>query len=74
MAKKAAKAAPKAASKVEPLFVKSKVREYIKGKDLNTASAVLDGEALNNIIIAMLDKAVNRAQGNGRKTVKERDL
>ena len=74
MAKKAAKAAPKAGSKVEPLFVKSKVREYIKGKDLNTASAVLDGEALNKIIIAMLDKAVNRAQANGRKTVKERDL
>lgn len=74
MAKKAAKEAPKAASKVEPLFVKSKVREYIKGKDLNTASAVLDGEALNKIITAMLDKAVNRAQANGRKTVKERDL
>ena len=69
MAKKA-----KAANKVEPLFVKSKVREYIKGKDLNTASAVLDGEALNKIITSMLDKAVNRAKGNGRKTVKERDL
>jgi histone H3/H4 len=69
MAKKATKGA-----KVEPLFVKSKVREYIKGKDLNTASAVLDGEALNNIIINMLDKAVNRAKSNGRKTVKERDL
>ena len=70
MAKKAAKAA----TKVEPLFVKSKVREYIKGKNLNTASAVLDGEALNKIIIDMLDKAVARAQANGRKTVKERDL
>jgi len=69
-----AKKATKAAAKVEPLFVKSKVREYIKGKDLNTASAVLDGEALNSIIISMLDKAVNRAKGNGRKTVKERDL
>lgn len=74
MAKKAAKKAPKEASKVEPLFVKSKVREYIKGKDLNTASAILDGEALNNIITGMLDKAVNRAKANGRKTVKERDL
>lgn len=74
MAKKAAKAAPIVASKVEPLFVKSKVREYIKGKELNTASAVLDGEALNKIIIEMLDKAVKRAQDNGRKTVKERDL
>ena len=64
----------KKAAKVEPLFVKSKVREYIKGKGLNTASAVLDGEELNKIIIGMLDKAVARAKGNGRKTVKERDL
>lgn len=61
-------------AKVETLFVKSKVREYIKGKGLNTASAVLDGDAFNGIIIEMLDKAVARAKANGRKTVKERDL
>ncbi|MFX0030993.1 MAG: hypothetical protein ACFE8B_17395 [Candidatus Hermodarchaeota archaeon] len=64
----------KKAAKVEPLFVKSKVREYIKGKECNTSSGVLDGEALNNIIMGMLDKAVKRAQGNNRKTVKARDL
>lgn len=64
----------KKATKVEPLFVKSKVREYIKGKGCNTSSAVLDGEALNKIIMGMLDKAVNRAKGNNRKTVKARDL
>ncbi len=58
----------------EPLFVKSKVREYIKGKDCNTASAVLDGDALNNIIIELLDKAIGRAKGNKRKTVQERDM
>ncbi|MFW9866620.1 MAG: hypothetical protein ACFFEN_11035 [Candidatus Thorarchaeota archaeon] len=56
------------------MFVKSKVREYIKGKGCNTSSAVLDGEALNKIIMGMLDKAVNRAKGNNRKTVKARDL
>ncbi|MHA1195857.1 MAG: DUF1931 domain-containing protein [Promethearchaeota archaeon] len=61
-------------AKVEPLFVKSKVREYIKSKGLNTASAVLDGDTLNNIIIEMLDKAVERAKANNRKTVKARDL
>ncbi|MHA1336611.1 MAG: histone-like protein [Promethearchaeota archaeon] len=61
-------------AKVEPLFVKSKVREYIKSKGLNTASAVLDGDALNKIIIEMLDKAVERAKANNRKTVKARDL
>ncbi|MHA1932194.1 MAG: hypothetical protein ACW96X_06615 [Promethearchaeota archaeon] len=64
----------KKAGKVEPLFVKSKVREYIKGNDCNTSSAVLDGEDLNKIIMSMLDKAVGRAKGNNRKTVKARDL
>jgi len=58
----------------EPLYVKSKVREYIKGKGCNTSSGVLDGDALNNIIMGLLDKAVRRAKGNNRKTVKARDL
>ncbi|MFX1344300.1 MAG: hypothetical protein ACFFAI_04280 [Promethearchaeota archaeon] len=58
----------------EPLYVKSKVREYIKGKGCNTSSGVLDGDALNNIIMGLLDKAVTRAKGNNRKTVKARDL
>jgi len=69
MAKKAASAA-----KTEPLFVKSKVREYIKAKGCNTSSGVLDGDAFNGIIMGMLDKAVHRAQANNRKTVKARDL
>ncbi|MFW9876978.1 MAG: hypothetical protein ACFFG0_28115 [Candidatus Thorarchaeota archaeon] len=59
---------------VEPLYVKSKVREYIKGKECNTSSGVLDGDVLNNIIMGLLDKAVARAKGNNRKTVKARDL
>jgi len=58
----------------EPLYVKSKVREYIKGKGCNTSSGVLDGDALNSIIMGLLDKAVARAKGNNRKTVKARDL
>jgi histone H3/H4 len=61
-------------AKTEPLFVKSKVREFIKGKGCNTSSGVLDGDALNNIIMGMLDKAIKRAKGNNRKTVKARDL
>ena len=60
--------------KSEPLFVKSKVREYIKGKDCNTSSAILDGDALNNIIIEILDKAIGRTKANNRKTVSERDI
>ena len=58
----------------EPLFVKSKVREFIKAKGCNTSSAVLDGDDLNAIIMKLIDKAVARAKGNGRKTVKARDL
>ncbi|MHA1489534.1 MAG: hypothetical protein ACTSRI_07755 [Promethearchaeota archaeon] len=60
--------------KVEPLFVKSKVREYIKGNDCNTSSGVLDGDTFNGLIMEILDKAISRAKGNGRKTVKARDL
>jgi len=59
---------------VEPLYVKSKVREYIKGHECNTSSGVLDGETLNAIIMSILDKAIARAKGNNRKTVKARDL
>jgi len=66
--------AKKVTAKSEPLFVKSKVREFIKGKGCNTSSGVLDGDALNNIIMSMLDKAIKRAQANNRKTVKARDL
>ncbi len=59
---------------VEALFVKSKVREYIKGKDCNTSGAVVDGPALNNAIIDILDKAIARTKANNRKTVQEKDL
>ncbi len=58
----------------EPLYVKSKVREFIKGKGCNTSSGVLDGDTLNKLIMEMLDNAVRRAKGNNRKTVKARDL
>ncbi|MFX1494023.1 MAG: DUF1931 domain-containing protein [Promethearchaeota archaeon] len=59
---------------VETLFVKSKIKEYIKGKGCNTASEVLDGSKLNAILIELLEKAVARAKANNRKTVQERDL
>jgi len=61
-------------AKNEPLFVKSKVREYIKGKECNTSSAILDGDAFNDIIIDILDKAIARTKANNRKTVSERDI
>jgi len=58
----------------EPLYVKSKVREFIKGQECNTSSGVLDGDTLNKLIMELLDNAVRRAKANNRKTVKARDL
>ena len=66
MAKKAA--AP------DVLFVKSKIRDYIKSKGCNTSGDLVEGPALNNVITDILDKAIARAKANGRKTVQEKDL
>ncbi len=66
--------AKKGGAKVEALFVKSKVREYIKSKGCNTSGDLIDGDALNNALIDVLDKAIARAKANGRKTVQEKDL
>ena len=63
-----------AKKKVEPLYVKSKIRDYLKTKGCNTSSSVIDGEKLNTRIIEILDRAVDRAKKNGRKTVKPRDI
>jgi hypothetical protein len=65
-------AAKKAAAPKEVLFVASKVKAYIKQSDKMTASETL--EALNDKIYAMLDAAIKRTEGNGRKTVKPQDL
>ena len=56
------------------LFVKSKVRDYIKSQACNTSGDVIDGPALNNAIVMILDAAIGRAKANGRKTVQEKDL
>ena len=68
MAKKAAGA------KAEALFVKSKVRDYIKSKGCNTSGDLIDGDALNNAITEIINNAIGRAKANGRKTVQEKDL
>ena len=59
---------------VDVLFVKSKIREYIKSKECNTSGDVIDGPALNEAIVTILDAAIGRAKANGRKTVQEKDL
>jgi len=63
-----------AKKKLEPLYVKSKIREYLKGKGCNTSSSVIDGDKLNARIVEILDRAIDRAKKNGRKTVKPRDI
>lgn len=60
--------------KSEVLFVKSKVRDYIHSKDCNTSGDVLDGDSLDKVIKSILDKAIERAKANNRKTVMEKDL
>ena len=54
------------------LVVGSKVKEYVKSKGLMTAADVLT--ALNECVCSCLEKAVERAEANGRKTVQARDL
>ncbi|MHA1805862.1 MAG: hypothetical protein ACTSU4_15195 [Promethearchaeota archaeon] len=68
----AKKAAAKAGS--DTLFVKSKIREYIKSKGCNTSGDLIDGDSLNKVIMDILDRAIARAKANGRKTVQEKDL
>ena len=73
MAKKPPKKAPKKEVK-ESYIIKGKVREYIKSKGCNTSSSLTDGNALNIIIMKIIDKAILRAKANGRKTVQPRDI
>lgn len=57
---------------MEDLVVKSKVRDYAKGKDIRIAGEVFD--ELTKIVAWKLDKAIERAKANGRKTIKGFDL
>ncbi|MGE3278379.1 MAG: hypothetical protein AB7J40_01060 [Candidatus Altimarinota bacterium] len=52
--------------------VMSKVKEFNKKKDFNTAGDL--GEGLNAVIEWYLDMAAKRAKSNGRKTVRGDDL
>ncbi|MBI4576311.1 MAG: hypothetical protein HY722_08625 [Planctomycetes bacterium] len=54
------------------LVVQSKLKDYIKGKDMMSGAEVV--EAASRILYAKLDMAVKRAQENGRKTVRAHDL
>ena len=56
----------------EMLVVGTKVKNYIKSKDVMSSADVLD--ALNAALYCLLDRAIERAQQNGRKTVQGRDV
>lgn len=60
------------AKKKESLVVTSKVKAYIKSKNMMTASDSI--EALNDKIYGILDSAIARTKANRRSTVKPQDL
>ncbi len=53
------------------LVVASKVREYVKSNDCNTSGEFIS--ELSNAVHCIIDKAISRAQDNGRKTVQAKD-
>ena len=56
----------------EMLVVKSKIREYAKKKTMSFGGDAAN--ALSKEVQTLLDKAIERAKSNGRKTVKARDV
>jgi hypothetical protein len=60
------------AKKRDSLIVASKIKAYIKGKQMMTASDSLD--AINEKVYCMLDCAAERTKANRRSTVKPQDL
>ena len=54
------------------LIVRSNIRKALKGKIDNVAEEV--EEALNQKVLEDLDKAIERAKANQRKTLHARDL
>jgi histone H3/H4 len=57
----------------EVLVVISKVKAYIRSKSqMNTSDAVT--EALSELVRSTCDQAIEKAKGEGRKTVMARDI
>lgn len=54
------------------LIVSSKVREYLKSKNVKMSGEL--PEALNKKVIALLDGAADRTRANKRSTVKSQDV
>lgn len=56
----------------EVLVVASKVKGYIKGKNMNTSADAI--AELSDKVYCMIDAATTRTKANGRKTVKPQDV
>lgn len=75
MAKKKAaggKSKAKAGGTDRTYVVASKAKEFLKSKDRNVASDALAG--LNGVVEWYLAQAAQRAEANGRKTVRAHDF
>ena len=70
--KKAKKKTAKKAAPKDVLVVASKVKAYVKSKDMMSSSDAVT--ALNDVVYAVLDAAIERTQANKRSTVKPQDL
>ena len=57
---------------LDMLLVQSKVKDYVRGQEMMCSSDLI--EALNEEIGRLLDRAVQRAQDNGRKTARASDV
>ncbi len=54
----------------ELIVVRSKIKEYAKGMNISGDFA----EALSAEVIKLIERAVERAKANGRKTLKPQDI
>ena len=57
---------------LEMLLVGSKTKEALKGHDVNGAGDALEG--LNELVHWYIKQAADRAEANGRKTVRAHDF
>ena len=74
MAKKKAAGAKKGRKEGgrDTFVVASKVKSYVRGKTLMASSELSD--ALSRRVQELLDHAIGRCEGNGRRTVRPVDL
>lgn len=66
------KVARKAAGGRDTFVVASKVKTYVRGNKLMASSELAD--ALSKRVQELLDRAIARCEGNGRRTVRPVDL